>query len=116
MAQLPNSYSYRNDILLYTVTGQSRIHGVVSECDVKLRKQGDMTSKDKEPNLWDIGDKASPHRLAVVVLLAGTKNQLKATTTRKPAAMPKDAGEPIACKIARLQKPPTKSAAMPSIL
>ncbi len=28
--------------------------------------------------------------------------------TRNPVPMPNDAGEPIACKIARLQNPPTK--------
>jgi hypothetical protein len=39
----------------------------------------------------------------------GTKNQLKAMRTRNPAPIPNEAGEPIDCKIARLQNPPTKT-------
>jgi hypothetical protein len=39
----------------------------------------------------------------------GTKNQLKAMRTRNPVPIPNDAGEPIACKIARLQNPPIKT-------
>ena len=40
----------------------------------------------------------------------GTKSQLTAMRARKPVPMPNAAGEPIACNIARLQKPPTKRA------
>ena len=46
----------------------------------------------------------------------GTKSQLTAMKTRNPVPMPNVAGEPIACKITRLQKPPTKRATMPMIL
>jgi hypothetical protein len=41
--------------------------------------------------------------------LPGTKSQLRAMRMRSPVPMPNDAGEPIACKIARLQNPPTKT-------
>lgn len=48
--------------------------------------------------------------------LAGTKSQLRATRTRNPVQIPNEAGEPMDCKIARLQKPPTKTEVTAMIL